>query len=65
MVQIRKLPPGVTVAEARQSLLALTYHDVLGRLRPMYTEPEVAAMSDDEVGVSYFTEFYVDEHGGA
>lgn len=65
MVDIEKLPPGVTHDEARRALLSLTYHDVLDRVRPMYTEPEVAAMSDDEVGVSFFVEFYTDEYGGA
>jgi hypothetical protein len=65
MVDISKLPPGVTHDEARRSLLSLTYRDALDVPRPMYTEPEVAAMSDHEVGSAYFTEFYVDEYGGA
>lgn len=65
MVDIERLPPGVTHEEARRSLLLLTYRDHLDRQRPMYTEPEVAAMSDDEVGVAYFVEFYADEFGGA
>jgi hypothetical protein len=65
MVDLEKLSEGLSVDEVRTALLSLTYRDGHGVERPMYSDVELAAMSESDLRVAYFTEFYVDEDGWA
>jgi hypothetical protein len=65
MVDLEKPSEGLSVDEVRTALAALTYFDGHNVKRPLWTDVELAAMSESELRVAYFTEFYVDEDGWA